>query len=86
MHLAYPLPWWLAVVLAASVGGAAFVQYRRPLAPLSPVQRGVLVSLRVLTLAVLVIFLFRPIVVLPASTSRDTVVPVLLDASRSMIS
>jgi uncharacterized membrane protein len=84
VHLAYPLPWWLAVVLAASVGAAAVVQYRRPLAPLTPVQRGVLVSFRVLTLGVLVIFLFRPIAVLPASTSRDTVVPVLLDASRSM--
>lgn len=84
MHFAHALPWWLAVALAAAIGAAAFVQYRRPLAPLSPLQRGLLAGLRVLTLAALVFFLFRPIVVLPPASPRDAVVPILVDSSRSM--
>src|SRR3954463_8060780 len=84
MHFAYPLPWWLAVVLAAAVGGGAFLEYRRPLSPLTRMQRGLLAGLRVLTLAALVIFVFRPIAILPPVGTRDAVVPVLIDSSRSM--
>src|SRR5918912_2855229 len=84
MHLAYSLPWWLAIVLAAVVAGAAYLEYRRPLSPLNAAQRGVLVALRVLTLASLIIFLLRPIVILPPGGSRDAIVPVLVDVSRSM--
>ena len=84
MHFAYPLPWWLAVILAAVIGASAYVEYRRPLSPLTPAQRGVLVGLRVLALAALVLFLFRPIAILPPAGSRDAIVPVLVDVSRSM--
>ena len=84
MHFAYPLPWWLAVVLAAAIVAVAYLEYRRPLSPLTRVQRGVLVGLRVLALAALVLFVFRPIAVLPPSGSRDAVVPILVDVSRSM--
>jgi uncharacterized membrane protein len=84
MHFAYPLPWWLAIVLAAAVAAAAFLEYRRPLAPLTPLQRGTLIGLRVLVLAALVLFLLRPIAILPPTGSRDAVVPVLVDVSRSM--
>ena len=84
MHFAYPLPWWLAVLLAAAIAAVAYVEYRRPLSPLTPAQRGVLVGLRVLALAALVLFLFRPIAVLPPAGTRDAIVPVLVDASRSM--
>ncbi len=84
MHFAYPLPWWLAVVLAAAIGAVAYAEYRRPLSPLTPAQRGVLVGLRVLALAALVLLLFRPIAVLPPAGSHDAVVPVLVDVSRSM--
>lgn len=84
MHFAYPFPWWLAVVLAAGVLAAAFAQYRRPLAALSPAQRSTLAALRVVALAALVLFLFRPMIVLPPASVRDEVVPVLIDVSRSM--
>src|SRR5439155_659804 len=83
MHFAYPLHWWLALVLAAAVGTAAFLEYRRPLSPLTPPQRAVLAGLRAALLAALVLFLFRPIVFLPPAGSRDALVPVLIDAARS---
>src|SRR5919202_652254 len=84
MHFAYPLPWWLAALLAAGIAAAAFLEYRRPLSPLTRVQRGALVALRALALTAIVLFLFRPIVILPPSTTRDAIVPVLVDVSRSM--
>ena len=84
MHFAYPLPWWLAVVLATAIGAVAYLEYRRPLSPLTPAQRAVLVGLRVLALTALVLFVFRPIAVLPPSGSRDAIVPILVDVSRSM--
>src|SRR6185295_7481205 len=84
MHFAYPFPWWLAVTLGAAIAGLAYLEYRRPLSPLTPAQRGVLVGLRVAALAALVLFLFRPIAILPPASSRDAIVPVLVDVSRSM--
>src|SRR5919108_190782 len=56
MHLAYPLPWWLALLLAAAIGAAAFFEYRRPLSPLTRQQRGSLVAMRVIVLAAVVLF------------------------------
>ncbi len=84
MHFAYPLPWWLAIVLAAGIAAVAFAEYRRPLSPLTRPQRATLVALRVATLAVLVLFLFRPIVMLPPAGNADAIVPILVDTSRSM--
>src|SRR5580765_115018 len=84
MHFAYPLPWWLAILLAAAIGAVAFAAYRRPLSPLTRAQRGVLVGLRVLALGALVLFVFRPIAILPPAGSRDAIVPILVDVSRSM--
>ncbi len=84
MHFAYPFPWWLAVILAALIAALAYLEYRRPLSPLTPTQRGFLVGLRVAVLAALVLFLFRPIAILPPASSRDAIVPVLVDVSRSM--
>src|SRR5713226_3700786 len=71
MHLAYPLPWWLALLLAAAIAAAVFVEYRRPLAPLTAIRRGLLAALRALTLAALVAFLFRPIALLPPAAARS---------------
>src|SRR4030088_2672529 len=83
MHFAPPLPWRLAVLLAAAVAASAYVEYRRPLSPLTPAQRGVLAGLRVLALAALVLFVFRPIAVLPPTGSRDAIVPLLVAVSPS---
>ncbi len=84
MHFAYPLPWWLVGVLVGAIGAAVFVEYRRPLSPLTRLQRSGLMALRGAVLAGVVLFLFRPIIVLPPSANRDAIVPVLVDVSRSM--
>src|SRR5436190_20195025 len=84
MHFAHPLPWWLWIVAASAIAALAFLEYRRPLAPLTPLQRGVLVSLRAAALAAIVLVLMRPIVLLPPASARDAVVPILVDVSRSM--
>ncbi|PYR01240.1 MAG: hypothetical protein DMF97_08100 [Acidobacteria bacterium] len=84
MHFAYPLPWWLVGVLVGAIGAAVFVEYRRPLSPLTRLQRSGLMALRGAVLASVVLFLFRPIIVLPPSANRDAIVPVLVDVSRSM--
>ena len=84
MHFAHPVPWWLGVALALAIAAIAFLEYRRPLAPLTTAQRGVLMALRILALAAILIFLCRPIMLLPPQGARDSVVPVLVDVSRSM--
>jgi uncharacterized membrane protein len=84
MHFAQPIAWWLALLVAAGIAWLAFVEYRRPLAPLSRTQLGLLVTLRALALAMLTVFLLRPIVMLPPVSPRGAVVPVLVDRSRSM--
>src|SRR5437588_3873859 len=84
MHFAYSLPWWLWLVLLPALGTLAFLEYRRPLVPLTSVQRSVLVACRALALAAIVVFLLRPIVLLPPASARDAVVPVLVDVSQSM--
>ena len=84
MHFASPIPLWLAFLVAAGIGALAFLSYRRPLAPLTARQRGVLMALRATSMAAVVFFLCRPIVLGPPAADRAMVVPVLVDASRSM--
>src|SRR5262249_22013318 len=84
MRFAHPIPWLFVCLLAAALSAAAYAEYRRPLSPLTTAQRGVLAGLRAAVLGALVLFLFRPIVLLPPAGSRDAIVPVLIDASRSM--
>src|SRR4030095_1479153 len=84
LHFATPVPWWLIVALAAAIGLIAYVSYRRPLMPLSRAQRGVLTTLRALSLGLIVFFICRPVALLPPTGARDIVLPVLVDVSRSM--
>ncbi len=84
MTFVYPLPWWLAAGLIAGAAALAFAAYRRPLSPLAPARRGVLMALRALTLMAIALFLFRPAVMLPPANSGEAVVPILVDVSRSM--
>src|SRR5215467_16348903 len=84
MAFASPIPLWLALLVAIGIGGIAYFSYRRPLVPLSTLQRSMLIALRALALAAVAIFVCRPVMLLPAPPSGDVVVPVLVDVSRSM--
>ncbi len=84
MHFAHPLPLWLGALVVAGALALAVYEYRRPLAPLTRLQRGALVACRAMVLAAIVLFLFRPVVLLPPAGTRDAVVAVLIDVSRSM--
>ena len=84
MQFAAPIPWWAVGLVAAAVAAVAFWSYRRPLAPLSGAQRWTLTALRALALGLVVLFLCRPVILLPPVADRDLVVPVLVDVSRSM--
>ena len=84
MQFASPIPWWAAVLTAVAIAAVAYGSYRRPLAPLEPARRWMLTALRALTLALVVLFLCRPVILLPPVADRDFVVPVLVDVSRSM--
>ncbi|MGE3955669.1 MAG: CARDB domain-containing protein [Vicinamibacterales bacterium] len=66
------------------LAGSAFLSYRRPLVPLTPVQRAVLIGLRALSLVAVLLFACRPVILLPPANAGDVVVPVLVDTSRSM--
>jgi uncharacterized membrane protein len=81
-HFTYPLPWWLALVLALGIAGLVVLEYRRPVVPLASWQRALLAGCRALVLTLILLFLFRPFVLAPPRSGA--VVPVLVDASRSM--
>jgi uncharacterized membrane protein len=84
MQFASPLPIWAAMAAGAAILLAAFLSYRRPLVPLSRVQRGVLVALRALSLAAILLFLLRPVRMMPPPAEGGLVLPILVDVSRSM--
>jgi hypothetical protein len=71
-------------LVALGLAGAALYSYRQPLVPLTRLQRGVLGGLRALTLVAVFLFACRPIVLRPPAVTGDVIVPVLVDASRSM--
>jgi uncharacterized membrane protein len=79
---ANPLPpWALALVLGGALG-VAWMAYRH--VPIRLGARLGLVALRALVLLALVVFLMRPVARSADDDARDAVVPILVDASRSM--
>lgn len=73
----------MACLLVAGAGAVALYAYSGLLAPLSIRRRAALVGLRFLTLVLLLLGLAEPVRLEPAAPV-DTVVPILLDQSRSM--
>jgi uncharacterized membrane protein len=79
---ANPLPPWALAAAAALAVLVAWAAYSR--APIARRRRGVLSTLRAVTLLVLVILLMRPVRSGSPDDAADAVVPILVDASRSM--
>ncbi len=82
MTFANPIPWWAFAFVVAAAAGLSWLVYRRFAA--APHRRYVLTALRTLLLVTLALFLMRPIVRRDTGDMRDAVVPILIDASRSM--
>jgi len=82
MSFANPLPpWALAAVVAAALL-VAWLAYRD--VPIAAPRRRLLSVLRLATLLWLVLCLMRPMMSASGLSPRDAVVPILVDASRSM--
>jgi len=84
MQFAVALPWWLIVLIVAAVVVVAWRAYAQVLVPITERQRYTLAALRFGTLLFLVACLLRPVRVMPPDAGSDAVVPILVDASRSM--
>jgi uncharacterized membrane protein len=82
VSFANPLPWWAFLLILFAAAIVAWFAYSAR--NLSPGRRAALVGLRFVTLLVLVVFVMRPVARSADLDARDAVVPVLVDASRSM--
>src|SRR4030095_14141090 len=84
MRFAVALPWWGY----ASAFGAALVlgwlAYARVPVKLTTGKRLRLSALRALTLPLLIVILLRPIVMVPPAAANNSLLPILVDVSRSM--
>lgn len=77
-------PWWfLALCIVLALGLSLWV-YRVTVPPISPVRKGILITLRTLALALLFLILFEPILNLVRVSEEPPRVAVLLDNSQSM--
>ncbi len=84
MHFAVALPFWGLAALAFVPVLVAWWTYSRLLVPVSRARRGVLVALRAVALGLIIACLLRPVRIVPPVESREMIVPILIDASRSM--
>ena len=84
MRFAVILPWWGYVLAFASAIVLAWLAYARVAVRLQPGTRTTLTVLRALTLILLIAILLRPVVMVPPAAAKNSVLPVLVDVSRSM--
>jgi uncharacterized membrane protein len=84
MQFAMSYSWWVLLLLAAGAGAVAGASYAGAIVPLSRGRRAVLSTCRALTLLLVIACLLRPVRVIPPGAGTNAIVPVLVDASRSM--
>ncbi len=84
MQFAVLLPLWGYVLVFASALVLAWLAYTRVPIVLSPGSRAMLTGLRALTLLLLITILLRPVELVPPAGGQNSLVPVLVDISRSM--
>src|SRR5919204_758447 len=82
MSFANSFPVWAAALAVIAALALAWHAYRETLIP--PHARRMLSALRFVTLIALLVFLMRPVARSTDADARDAVVPILVDASRSM--
>jgi hypothetical protein len=78
------LPWWGYVAAFGGASVLAWLAYARVPITLRPGQRVTLTLLRAITLSLLIAMLLRPVVMVPPAAANNSLLPVLVDVSRSM--
>ncbi len=84
MRFAVVLPWWGYVLVFGSALVLAWLAYARVPILLTRGMRVLLTGLRAATLMLLIAILLRPVVVVPPAAAKNSLLPVLVDISRSM--
>ncbi len=84
MRFAVVLPWWGYVLVFGSALVLAWLAYARVPVALSRGMRGLLTGLRAVTMVLLIAILLRPVVMIPPAAANNSLLPVLVDVSRSM--
>ena len=84
MRFAVILPWWGYVLAFTSAVVLAWLAYARVPVRLTAGTRATLTTLRALTLILLIAILLRPVVMVPPAAANNSLLPVLVDVSRSM--
>ncbi|HYE87711.1 MAG TPA: glutamine amidotransferase [Vicinamibacterales bacterium] len=84
MRFAVVLPWWGYLLAAGAALVLGWLAYARVPVKLTAGQRLGLSGLRALTLLLLTAILLRPVVMVPPAAARNSVLPILVDVSRSM--
>ena len=74
----------LLLIVAVATAVTVLVFYRRPAVALSGTQHFTLTTIRACAVAAVMALLLRPVAVVQPAASREAVVPVLVDVSRSM--
>ena len=84
MRFAVSLPWWGYLLTIIGALALAWLAYARVPVKLTPAARTTLTTLRFLTLLLLIVILLRPVVTVPPAAANNSLLPVLVDVSRSM--
>ena len=84
MRFAVNLPLWGYVLAFGGAIFLAWLAYARVPIRLRPGQRTALTLLRALTLILLIAILLRPVVMVPPAAANNSLLPILVDVSRSM--
>ena len=84
MRFAVVLPWWGYALAIAGTVILGWLAYARVPVKLTPGPRIGLSALRALTLLLLMVILLRPVVLVPPAASNNSLLPILVDTSRSM--
>src|SRR5688500_15781868 len=84
MRFAVVLPWWGYALAFGAAVILGWLAYTRVPVKLTPGRRAGLSALRALTLLLLMVILLRPVVMVPPAAANNSLLPILVDTSRSM--
>jgi uncharacterized membrane protein len=84
MRFSVVLPWWGYALAFGAALILGWLAYARVPVKLTPGRRIGLSALRALTLILLIVILLRPVVMVPPASASNSLLPILVDVSRSM--